>query len=442
MEKIMQYIWQWRLYGSPDRRLIDGREVSIVHPGVANHAAGPDFFNARVSIDGACWAGNVELHLRASDWYRHGHDRDRAYDSVILHVVGLSDTIVTRPGGETIPQLHLPFNQETAERYRALAESSKPIRCAAWIGEMPRLHLCDWLDRAGHERLEMKSERMLGYVRFTNGDWSHALFIALARALGFGLNGEPLERLARMLPPNVAARHANSLMQLEALLMGMAGLLNGAGTDAGDNYYYTLRSEYGFLAHKYNLKCLPAGSWKLSGTRPGNLPYRRLALLARLLQRRAGLFSSILDARADVERLLQVFDIELGEYWSHHFTFGAPTSREYAKALSRDMACVLLVNVAAPFYRAYGLYRGETLTEELGEKLLTSLPPERNSVMKMWADVAALRPANAFESQALLHIKTNMCERSECLRCRLGHKLLRASACESRTPQASATQPS
>lgn len=352
----MQYIWQWRLYGSPERRLTDGRPVRIVHPGILNHASGPDFFNARVEVEGVCWAGNVELHLRASDWYKHGHHRDRAYDSVILHVVGESDTLVTRGGVEPLPQLHLPFNRETAERYKALAETSRPIRCARWIEEVPRLHLCDWIGRAGYERLEAKSERLLEYVRFTNGDWSHALFIAVARSLGFGLNGEPFERLGRMLLPNVAARHANSLMQLEALLLGMAGLLEREEIPAGDIYYDTLRSEYAFLAHKYGLKSLPPGTWKLSGSRPGNLPYRRLALLAHLLQQLPRLFSKILEAHGSPEALIDIFSIEFEGYWARHFTFGPPTGREYRTALSRDMACVILVNVAAPFYRAYGLY--------------------------------------------------------------------------------------
>ena len=428
LERIMQYVWEWRLYGSPDKRLTDGTPLRIVHPGLINHASGPDFFNARLDIDGMAWAGNVELHLRASDWHRHGHDKDEAYDSVILHVVGESDTYVSRTDGTPIPQLLLPFGRETAERYRTLCDNSRPLRCAAWIGEMPRLHLRDWIERAGMERLDVKSRRLLQCVEYTNGDWSQALFIVLSRALGFGLNGEPFERLARALPLSVVARHADSLFQLEALLLGHAGLLAANKPDFTDAYYDSLRDEYTFLAHKYQLNPLPPGTWKLSGARPANMPYRKLALLARLLQNVSTLFSNIMDAEGDVDKLLALLNVDFaGSYWEHHLTFGQPTARSYRTALSTDMARVILVNVAAPLYHAYGVYTGDFMKEESGCRLLRELPAERNQVMKMWAETAGLQPADAFESQALLHVKREYCEKSECLRCRLGHKLIRQS---------------
>ncbi|MCM1004861.1 MAG: DUF2851 family protein [Prevotella sp.] len=433
MEKIMQYMWQWRLYGESDRQLVDGRSLRIVHPGTLNTSSGPDFFNARVDIDGMAWAGNVELHLKASDWHRHGHDKDLAYDSVILHVVSVSDTHVTRSDGSGIPQLLLPFNEQTAEQYSALCHSSKPIRCASWIRDMPRLNMLDWLERAGMERLEEKSERLKGYIDGAGGDWSQGLFVALARALGFGLNSEPFERLARSLPLNIIGFHSDSLFELEALLLGCAGLLTAARPEKEDSYYFALREEFLFLAHRYSLTPLPASVWRMSGTRPGNMPHRKLAFLARLLQRVQSLFSEMIEAQADVEKLMSLFDVEFDGYWEHHFTFGPATARSYKKAVSEDMAAVLLINVVAPLYHAYGVYRGDYLLEELGEALWRKLPAERNSVMKMWDDVAGFQPADAFESQALLHIKRQYCERGECLHCRMGHKLLRATCGSSRT---------
>lgn len=424
----MQYIWGHRLYGESDKQLTDGRSVSIVHPGMQNRTSGPDFFNSMIDIEGVRWAGNIELHLRASDWHRHGHDKDRAYDSVVLHVVGVSDTYVTRTDGSIIPQLLLPFNRETAERYRLLAEGSQPLRCHAWLKELPRLNVADWLDSMATERLQEKSNRLLECVDYTNGDWSQALFIVLARALGFGLNGEPFEQLARTLPLSVAARHSNSLFQLEALLLGHAGLLANACPDHGDPYYAELREEYVFLAHKYSLKPLAGHIWKMSGVRPGNMPYRRLAYMARLLQGVSTLFSRIMDAGGDVERLLELFEVEFEGYWSRHLTFGPETARSYAKALSQDMAQVLLINVAAPLYHAYGVYSGDFLVEELGEKLLTRLPAEHNSVIKLWKDATGIIACNAFESQALLHVKRTYCEQSKCMNCRVGHRALRVAA--------------
>lgn len=424
-------MWQWRLYGNPDKVLTDGRHVRILHPGQLNTGAGPDFFNARVDIDGTAWAGNVELHIKASDWHRHGHDKDAAYDSVILHVVGLSDTYVSRQDGSYIPQLELTFNKDTAALYNTLAQGAAPIRCASWIRSVPAIYLHDWIERAGIERLQNKSDRLREYADHAQSDWNQGLFIALARALGFGLNSEPYERLARMLPLRIVGHHADSIFQLEALLLGMAGLLTAepfAINLANDAYYTSLRSEFQFLAHKYSLTPLPVSIWKMAGLRPGNLPYRKLALLARFLQKGTTLFSSIIEAAGDIKTLSALFECDLNGYWEYHFTFGSPTARSYRKGISEDMIRVLLVNVAAPLYHAYGVYSGQMRFEELAVDLLRKLPPERNSVIRMWADVAAFEPTNAFESQALLHIKREYCEHSECLRCRLGHKLLKVSA--------------
>ena len=424
----MQYIWQWRLYGEPDKALTDGRAVRIVNPGTLNTASGPDFFNARIDIEGMCWAGNVELHVKASDWQRHGHDKDMSYDSVILHVVGLSDTHVSRSDGSQIPQLLLPFNKQTADMYESLTHGKAAIRCGHKTADMPRLHLRDWIERAGMERLTIKSDRLRGYVDEAGGNWNQGLFIMLARALGFSLNGEPLERLARSLPLNIIAKYADSRLQIEALLMGLAGLLNG-DPPAGDNgYYISLRDEYSFLAHKHNLSSLPSSIWKMSGARPSNLPQRKLAHLAVLLQNIQSLFSSLIAARGDLERLIPLFQVEFDGYWERHFTFGPETAHSYKNAISDDMTRVLLINVVAPLYHAYGCYTGDYELQEMAQSLLCSLPAERNSIMKMWASVASLTPENAFESQALIHIKREYCERHECLRCRMGHKLLRVTA--------------
>lgn len=421
----MQYMWERRLYGDADKLLTDGSRIRILHPGLLNRASGPDFFNARVEIEGVAWAGNVELHVKASDWHRHGHDKDRAYDSVILHVVGESDGYATRTDGSVIPQLVMPFDTETALRYKTLAEGAQPLRCHMWLPKVPILNVRDWIESAGMERLQSKSERIREWVKYTNGDWSQALFIVLSRGLGFGLNGEPFERMARTLPLSVAARHANSQLQLEALLFGHAGLLAEAHPPHGDPYYGSLREEYAFLAHKYGLKPLPQHIWKMSGSRPGNMPHRKLALLAILLKGMSTLFSRIMDAEGDLQQLRALFDVRFEGYWEHHFVFGPATRRGYARALSEGMQHVLLTNVAAPLYHAYGAYTGELLREEQGEKLLTQLPAEVNSVTRLWEGVAGIKADNAFESQALLQIKRMYCEQGKCADCRFGMRILK-----------------
>ncbi len=423
MEKVMQYIWQWRLYGSPDKLLTDGRELRILHPGNLNRASGPDFFNAKLRMDDAEWAGNVELHLRASDWRRHGHHLDRAYDSVILHVVGENDTYVRRPDGSIIPQLHLPFDRQIAERYSILASDARPLRCRAYIADVPPLFLHEAVDSCAMERLQTKSERVAETLKLTTQDWAHATFVTLARALGFGLNSDPMELLARRLPPSVAAKHSDSDFQLEALLLGSAGLLEESRI--ADDYSQSLRTEWDFLSHKYNLTPLPSHIWKFSGTRPAASPLRRLVYLARLLRQGSGLLSRLLDARGDIDRLREFFKVKFEGYWASHLSFGAPGTRNYANALGMAHINLLLINAVAPLYYAYGVSHGAFDYQDMAVEMLHHLPAESNSVMRMWESMVAVTPADAWESQGLLQLTRAYCEQGDCLRCRLAYQALR-----------------
>lgn len=427
MEKVMQYMWQWRLYGSPDRRLTDGRLARIVHPGQLNKNSGPDFFNAKIMLDGTEWAGNVELHVKASDWLRHGHHLDPAYDSVILHVVGDNDTYVRRRDGSLIPQLHLPFSAETAARYAVLASQQSPLRCRAYIAEVPAIFLHDAMDSCAMERLQEKADRVTRTLHRCNGDWRHTTFIVLARALGFGINAVPFEMLAANINPNIAARHSDSLFQLEALLMGAAGLLDRPGLRE-DDYLRALRTEHEFLAHKYNLTSLDPSIWKFAGSRPAASPLRRCAYLALVLARTESLLGSILDAGGDLPRLRALFQLRHEGYWLNHLTFGAPTARPYADALGAAPLDILLLNTVAPLYYAYGESTGDTRLTEQAQELQLALPAEVNSVTRLWTGTTSVSPANAWETQGLLQLTRKYCEPGNCLRCRIALRALRKSS--------------
>lgn len=419
----MQYMWQWRLYGGAEQRLTDGRSVRILHPGQLNMDAGPDFFNAKIRIDGQEWAGNVELHVRASDWHRHGHGSDTAYDSVILHVVGTDDARISSSDGRPIPQLVMPFTRETAQKYAVLVEGSQPLRCAPWVASIPSIYISDWVESAAMQRLRMKSDRVLEALRYTRGDWNQTAFITLGRALGFGLNSEPMERLARSMPLSVVCKHSDDVFQLEALLFGRAGLLGIASADARmDPYFIRLQQEYQFLAHKYNLQPMMDLGWKMARTRPGNQPYRRLALLARLASGVTTLLSRILEASGDVDALMELFNQRFEGYWRHHLSFGSETEREYPSALSREMLRTLVLNTVPALLHAYGRERGDWHLEERAQNLLQELPPEGNNVIRLWESATGIKATNAWQSQGLLHIKRTYCEARGCLRCRLALK--------------------
>jgi len=426
MEKVMQYIWQWRLYGDSDKHLTDGRPVRIIHPGLLNTGSGPDFFNAKIAIDGTVWAGNVELHMSAADWHRHGHDADAAYDSVILHVVGENDGYVRRRDGSIIPQLHLPFSEELARRYSVLASSASPLRCKAYVADVPALFMHDAIDSAAMERLQQKAERVIDALNFTTGDWSHTCVITIARALGGALNSEPLERLARVLSPSVSARHSDSCFQLEALWLGSAGLLDKFHDR--DEYASSLWTEWGFLRHKYGLAGMEPHIWKFAGMRPAVSPLRILVYLAHVSRHCNVLFSRILEAKGDVDRLVGLFAVNYDGYWAQRLTFGDAGSRDYSVAVGVSQVRTLLINAVAPLYYAYGQYTDREEFMEIARELWIQLPPEDNSVIRMWGRTAGFAPADAWESQGLLQLTRRYCEPGNCLSCRIALQALRRSA--------------
>ena len=410
----------------PSVTLTDGRTAEIIDPGRLNTDAGPDFFNAKVRVEGRIWAGNVEIHQRASDWHRHGHDRDRAYDSVILHVVGISDTHIQSGDGHILPQAEVTIPQEFYMTYAQLTAGIKTVRCGAAIPALPPLVVTDWMETLTVERLHQKAARIIATWQDTGNDWHQTLFITLARALGFGLNGDPFELLGRNTPLRFLRRHADHLEQVEAILFGQGAMLDRNAWPY-DDYYQMLCREYSFLSHKYDLRPIPPGMWKFARTRPQNLPHRRIAVLATMsADIREGLSTAMLDARGDEDRLREIFDRPVSGYWENHYTFGTPETPAPLR-MSHSSVSTLLINVAAPFYYAYASLHDDPEIAEYSSKLLEGLPPEQNSIVSGWRD-AGLKAKDAARSQAMIHLRREYCDRNRCLDCRIGHHLLRRQA--------------
>lgn len=422
MEELMQYVWRHRLWPAHGLHTVDGRPVDIIDPGTLNRDAGPDFFNAKIRLGGQVWSGNVEIHVRASDWRRHGHDGDPAYDSVILHVVGKDDMAVRRGNGEVIPQLCMPCAPDFAERYRAFVNNSNnELACAAEIATVPPLYLHDWLDSLAYERLCVKSDRIRSLVDRFRGDWEEACYVTLARALGFGTNGEPFERLAAATPLRLLRRHSDSLAALEALLFGQSGLLDVAPSD--DPYVGALRREYAFLSDKYSLRRPQSPGWKMARMRPPNFPHRRIALLAAMAEGGFSMMRGILEV-ASVDDAFALFEIRLSGYWSTRYNFGPSTGRN-VQELSRQSVKILVINLVVPMLYAYGLATDDSVLRDRAVDIIGQLPPESNSVVSLFAR-AGIRCDNAFASQALIELRRAYCETRKCLYCRLGHRMLSA----------------
>lgn len=420
MEKLMQYVWQYRLFPQVGLTTVDGRRVSIINPGLLNTGPGPDFFNASVEIDGQRWVGNVEIHVRASDWHRHGHDADPAYHSVILHVVDADDVPIRRPDGSIIPQMRMPCSAQFSNYCNRLMEAAPTgLPCSAAIASLPAIYITDWISALGYERVHEKAERIDRQLEALAGDWEETAYITLARALGFGINAEPFERLARSLPLRFVRKHADSVLSVESLLFGQAGML--PQKPSVDAYIARLQTEYSFLANKFGLRAPQSLGWKNSGIRPANFPHRRIALLANMIVSRNSLMSAIASIES-LDEARQLFDAELTGYWAHHYTLGGAAS-ETKIYTSKGSVNLLIINVVVPLLYAYSLSRGDYDRAESAIELLHELPAEHNRLVDIFP-AAGIPLRDAFTSQALLQLRRAYCQQRKCIYCRIGYRHL------------------
>ena len=420
MEQLMQYIWQHRLWRSEDMTTNDGRHVRVLDPGLLNSDAGPDFFNAKVEIDGQTWVGNIEIHVRASDWKRHHHDEDKAYDNVVLHVVDKDDAPVYRTNGDRIPQLVLQVSPLFDSSYHNLVNSRQELPCSETLRQVPALTVTEWIQRLAFERLHGKVQRVRDLLDMYHGSWEDVCYVTLSRNLGFGINNEAFERLARRTPLRLLHKHSDSLLQIEALLFGQAGMLDPMATGV-DAYYKQLCSEYAFLANKFSLKPMEPNAWKLFRIRPQNFPYRRIAMLAHYIEGSFRLMSDILEANGEKE-LRKLFQVELSGYWSNHYSFGKPSEKP-SPALSNASIDIVLINTVAPLYYAYGEITGNYKLTDKAVTLLESLKPEKNSIVSAFV-AAGIECDSALTSQALIELKRSYCDARKCIYCKIGHRLL------------------
>jgi len=417
-ESVLHYVWQYRLFAAQLLTTTDGDTVDVIDTGKKNTDAGPDFFNAKIKIDGTLWAGNVEIHHLSSDWQRHGHTSDKSYDSVILHVVWKADVPVYRTDGSVIPQLELIISQDIEKEYDWLMNNRKWIPCAEKINRVAPVYIRQWKTALLLERLEYKTRNVKALLFQTGNHWEEVFYVTLARNFGFGINGQPFEQLAKSLPLSVLAKHKNDLFQIEALLFGQAGLLSGEFTD---DYPNLLKKEYLFLKQKYELKGLGGSEWKFMRLRPVNFPTIRIAQLASLVHCSSKLFSKII-GNPDVQYLKTLISAETSEYWETHYTFdkGSPPTD---KKTGLNSVNEILINTVVPVLFAYAEYSGDEKLKETALEILEKLPPENNNIISGW-QMLDMKVDSAFDSQALIQLKKNYCDEKKCLCCSIGHKVL------------------
>ena len=399
-----------------DLKTAEGEAVDVVATGYRNTDSGPDFLEAKIQIGDKLWAGHVELHVKSSDWKRHGHQNDKAYKNVILHVVYENDLQVN-----DIPTLELKghFDETLFAQYQKLISSKNWIPCEKSIAKVPVFTRLSWLDRMTVERLESKSEIVTKILEANQFDWEDALYKLLMRYFGLKVNNEAFEYLANILPFKTLLKHADNLVQVEAMLMGCAGFLEA---DFTEEYPMLLKREFAVMRAKFNLLTMPAERWKFMRMRPSNFPTIRLAQMAQLIHKNGCLLSKIKAAK-DTDEVKALFDVEASEYWKTHYRFEFPAESR-PKHLGDATADVLMINAVAPLLFCYGKLHKDESVCETALQFLEDTDAEDNTIIRHFASYG-LKAENAMQSQALLHLINIYCKRKRCLECRIGAVLLR-----------------
>lgn len=419
MERLLHYVWKYRLYNASSLMTTDGIRIEVLDPGLPNGDAGPDFFNAKIKVGQTVWAGGVEIHNKTSDWLLHKHDEDRAYDAVILHVTAANDALIYRSNGEAIPQLVLDIPESISRQIEWLLKQDRAVPCLDRLFEIDPMHVSMWMGALLSERLERKMQDIITLLSTYENDWNEVFYIILTRSFGCGLNSDAFEWLARSLPFRCIRKQRNSSSQVEALLFGQAGMLE---EELPDHYYHLLQREYKFLRYKFGLQRLDETLFKNLRVRPGNFPHLKLAQLAAIWSMHDTLFSTLLEAHTPGE-IKRCFRIKPSDYWFTHYHFRyASVPKE--KLMGDSFLNILLINAVVPMLFAYGRKNNRPEYGERAIRLLETIPAEQNSIVRLFTD-KGVTVRNAGDTQSLIQLKREYCEKKKCLYCRIGFQLLK-----------------
>ena len=421
-EDFLHHLWKFKKFDTLNLKTSNGEEIIIISVGQYLELAGPDFFNAQITIGSQKWAGNVEIHLKSSDWYVHQHERDSGYENVILHVVWENDTAIYRSDNSEIPVLELKnyVDRETVINYQSLLSPKSWIFCEKQIKDVDDFILKNWQERLFFERLERKSQPIFDLLEQTNQDWEAVLFLLLAKNFGLNTNGEIFMKIAHSIPFSVIRKESFEVENLEALLFGTAGLLD---LEKEDNYYKDLKFRYFYLLHKYQIDKTFVEPVQFFKHRPDNFPTIRLSQLANLYHTHQNLFSKISTINS-LNSIYEIFQITASNYWQSHYQFDKESPKK-KKMLSKSFIDLIVINTIIPLQFAYAKSIGKEASEDL-ILLLNEVTSEKNAIIDKFTSFG-IKPKNAFESQSLLQLKNEYCNKSKCLECAVGIELLKSS---------------
>ncbi len=420
MEQLLHYTWKHKIFPLHELRTTDGRLLEVLNPGIYNTDAGPDFTGAKIKLNGIEWVGNVEIHQKTGDWFRHHHDTDAAYENIILHVAAEIDQRLFYPNGQEIPQLQLSVPSYVEENYSELSHNDCRPPCRHVIGELSTFLIHNWMTSLTLERIEERTRQIMLRREALDKNWEDTLFVTLARNFGFGINGDAFEQWAQSIPMSAVGKHRDSLFQIEAIFFGQAGLLEN---DHEDNYYRQLQKEYRYLRQKFTLTPIDPKVWKFLRLRPQNFPYIRIAQLAMLYYEQRLNLSRLLNTQ-NLDEVSALLLTHVSDYWRTHYTFDAQPTKPVEKTLSPSSIQLIVINSVAPILFAYGKYKSDHSLCDRAFSLWEQLKPENNTIIRDWVS-AGISCENAADSQALIQLHRNYCQRRDCLRCKFGYEYLR-----------------
>ena len=419
-EDFLHHVWQFKKFDIANLKTTKGESIQILNSGQYLQLAGPDFFNAQLIIGNQKWAGNVEIHLKSSDWYVHNHEKDSNYDSVILHVVWENDVPIFRKDNSEIPTLELKEYVALSDlhKYQSLVSQKSWIYCENELQNVDQFVFKNWQERLFFERLERKSQLIFELAKELNHDWEAVLFCLSAKNFGLNTNGEMFYKVAKSIPFSVIRKESFSLESLESLLLGQANLLSH---DFQDSYAKELQKSYHYLVQKHQLREKVIGSVEFFKHRPDNFPTVRLVQLASLYFHQKNLFSLVMNC-SSINELYQVFNVSVSNYWETHYNFDKESSKK-KKKLSKSFIDLLVINTIIPLRFAYALSQKKEIIQELID-LANSIPTEKNVIIEKF-NTFGIASKNAYESQSLLQLKKNYCDLKKCLDCAVGHSILK-----------------
>jgi hypothetical protein len=420
-ENLLQFIWQFQYYNKESLLTSSGEAIQIIHPGQLNKDQGPDFKEARIKINNTIWAGNIELHINSSDWNLHNHTADDNYKNIILHVVWNHDKEITDKNKTILQTLELQprVSKLLLNKYESLMSSTGFIPCRNQINSIKDITLLGWKHRLLIERLQSKSARIFTYLKENKNHWEETFWWAIARNFGIRLNSEVFENIAKSLKVNILAKHKSQVIQIEALLLGQAGLLN---CEFKEQYPQLLMKEYFFLKKKYNLK-QPQMQLVFHRMRPANFPTVRLAQLSMLIHQSLHLFSKIIDEE-NVSNIKKLLNVTANDYWHYHYVLDEPTELK-KKSLGKQMINNILINTIIPLVFSYGLYHKEDKYKDKAIKWLEEIEAETNSITKGFNSIGQASKSS-FDSQSYIQLKNEYCDHKRCLDCAIGNSLIRS----------------